>query len=202
MPRLRPRLSLLAAILMTTIVALSIVVIRQHRELSTLRNGWSHLPAYWKAWPQVLDEKKLYARGVVQIRSLLWTWRLWIPSDETVVARIKWGDIPAEGYPDDAQSIDLPTGDNWLALKFEEHPVSGESLGQLFGSDAVISFVVPSDERLSPWWKEEYKTDVIGVNTISEASDGRLLLQRFRVAGDDAPADFAAPGFIIWLERD
>ncbi len=201
MPRLRPRISLLTAFLLTAAVALSIVVVRQHREIATLRQNWKLIPSYWKARPQILDESKLYGIQAVDIQSLLWTWRLSIPRDAAVVARFKWGDIPAEGYPSDARSIELSTGDTWLALKFDEHPVSGESLGQFFGFDADISFIVPSDERLSPWWKPEYKTDVLSARTLREDADRGLLLQRFRVVENNASENSPSTGFIIWLER-
>jgi hypothetical protein len=201
MPRLRPRISLLTAFLLTAAVALSIVVVRQHGEIATLRQDSKHIPSYWKSRPQVLDESRLYGIEAVDIQSLLWTWRLWIPRDAAVKARFKWGDVPAEGYPSDARSIEMQTGNAWLALKFDEHPVSGESLGQLFGLDSDISFIVPSSERLSPWWKPEYKTDVLSARTLREDADGRLLLQRFRVVEDNVSENSPSTGFIIWLER-
>ena len=201
MTRLRPRISILTAFMLTAIVALSILVVRQHREIVTLRQDWKRMPSYWKAGPQVIYEDRIYGRQTVDIQSLLWTWRLWIPQDATVVARFKWGDVPATGYPEDARSIELSSGYNWLALKFDDHSVSGESLGQLFGPDSDISFIVPSDERLSPWWKPEYKTDLVGGHTRCEDEQGRLLLQRFRVVDDGASENSPSTGFIIWLER-
>jgi hypothetical protein len=88
-----------------------------------------------------------------------------------------------------------------LALKFDEQPVNGESLGQLFGPDSGLSFVVPKGAQLSSWWKSEYKTDVFSARNISEDGAGRLVLRRIRVINDAAPEGAAAKGFIIWLER-
>jgi hypothetical protein len=98
--RILPRVPLHSVFLLTAVVALSIVVIRQHRELSTIRQDVGRLPNFWKARPHVLDKNKLYGIEAQDIQSLLWTWRLWVPPNETAVARFKWGDIPAEGFPD------------------------------------------------------------------------------------------------------
>jgi hypothetical protein len=143
----------------------------------------------------------LYARSVVDIQSLLWTWRLWVPNDAKFVARFKWGGIPAEGYPEEDLSFGITGGHNWIALQLLKPTPDGVQLGELTAPDLDHPFLLPKGDAISHWYKPEYEFDRVGVATFQEGDDGRVVLQRFRMVADDESADAAAPGFMVWLER-
>jgi hypothetical protein len=76
--RIRPRLSLLSALLLLTIAGMAIVIVQLWREVGPLRREVQAL----RAEVGVLgidDDRKIHAIQVKQPIGFQWTWRLWLP---------------------------------------------------------------------------------------------------------------------------
>ena len=78
MPRFRPRISILTALLLMTIVGLAIVVALQWREVGPLRRELKALRAEVGVL-DIDDESKVHVVQVKEPGNFRWNWRIWLP---------------------------------------------------------------------------------------------------------------------------
>jgi hypothetical protein len=209
--RLRPRFSLLTALLLMPIVGLAITVYLQHSELRSLRKETQ----FYRDEYGILtigDRSKIHAIQLRTNEDLAWKWRIWIPEGQTVdLARIS-GDVPRTGFPPAdrvSRFRSIQPGEHTLSIAIRKNEVSGdwEFVSEFQG--VMSRTTLPADQQ---WFTQRAKlaSSMGGVGRETKTAgfdeEGKFLLYRFRaVAGADSSApldtDDPLPGFMIWLER-
>ena len=200
----RPRISILTAILLTTIVAMSIVIAQFWREIGplraevrSLRNETGRL--------SIADPTKLYSIEVRTQVERAWKWRVWVPQGETAMVHVQWGKVPKAGVPPSSGSIQLESGEHWITLAAAFDPKSNYWTSQLATETGSVGSMIQPDEHWFDFRQCAAVSD--GVSTYSaEAKPGQnvFVLKRYRAAPVSSSANIPAdptPGFIIWLDR-
>lgn len=78
MPRFRPRISILNALLLMTIVAMAIVIVQLWREIGPMRRQLQELRVEVGSL-DVDDDSQIHAVSVKEAGSFRWNWRIWLP---------------------------------------------------------------------------------------------------------------------------
>ena len=209
MPNFRPRISILTALLLMTILAMAIVVAQQWREVGPLRSEVRRLRDELGQL-SIEDPTKLHAIEVRTKDAMIWKWRIWVPERMNAQLRFAWSDVPLDGYPaaDVAEKDNLKPGEQWISVTVQKAPGIDNWQCALEFQDSKIIWPIPRD-RL--WFlQRRYSRCAGGVSTSSESDDvedGRntFLLRRERVQLEHKPVDAMddpekLPGFMLWLE--
>src|SRR5262245_10957579 len=114
---LRPRISILTALLLMTILGMAIVVIQQWRlikpmrdELTLLRDETGRL--------SIDDPKKFHAIRVRADGEYAWKWRVWVPDGREYQLKIATENIPEDGYPSNSGMMTLDkSGESWIEYR-------------------------------------------------------------------------------------
>jgi hypothetical protein len=169
MYRFRPRISLLSALLLLTIVAMAIVIVQLWREVGPLRSEVRELRNE-VGLLSIEDKSKLHAIEVRTNQDLFWKWRIWVP--EGMKAKLKFfcGHAPLKGYPAATAVKDqLRSGEQWVSISFQK--ITGTDdwrcVLQDFGSTMYLP--IPKSDRWfvgpqADWYCE-------GVGTKSKVDD-------------------------------
>ena len=205
MPRIRPRISLLAALLLMTIFGMAIVVVRLWREVGPLRAEIVQLRNETGRL-SIDDPTRIHAIEVRTSEPLLWKWRVWVPQGQTVLARYHFGSMPSSGVPPASGSLHLKPGENWVTLRAHvKRPSSWSARLETAGS--YVGTGIPEPDR---WWQWPFTSSTdSGVGFTTELAPERepiFVLKSLRVSpnrnsGRLLPPDDPTSGFIIWLER-
>ncbi len=205
----RLRFSLLTALLVTTIVALAVLVVAQWREvgpLSTevqlLRDEVGEL--------SIEDPTRLHAIELATDDRETWRWRVWVPAGGAVAAKFKWGDVSRTGFPHDAAEIDLQPGESVITLRAERGQADGQWKCTLQTEGGVGETVaIPDGAAWFDWTGSDCLEGTgIGRSTSVENSDkAEFLLMRYRVVHyedlvNGQLPEGPVPGFIVWLGRE
>ena len=205
MPCFRPRLSLLTALLLTTLVGMAIVIAQLWREVGPLRAEVVQLRN--ETGRLSIDvPSNLYAVEVRPEAERSWKWRVWVPKAEKAVLNLQWGDVPEKGVPSPHNTMLMGSGEHWVTLSVVRDDVSGRWLSYLATDIGSFSTVIQPHEH---WFDEPEKFYGVenGVSYETEAAKPNtktLVLKRFRadqVDSADKVTDKPTVGFIIWLER-
>ncbi len=121
--RWRPRLSLRTALLLTAIVAFSLLVVRLWQEVGPLRNEVRRLRDLTGVL-SIEDPSKVYAIQVQTLDDLTWKWRVWVPAGRRIFAKSCWGNVPRDSFPRPDGVIQLSGGDNWITLSIVRIPAT------------------------------------------------------------------------------
>jgi hypothetical protein len=196
----RPRISLVSALLLMTIVALTVVVVLQWREVGPLRAEVRRIRD--ELGMLVVDDKsKIHVFRVNTRDDLTWRWRIWLPEGQVVKVHVT----------DDIASNNGPTsfGTNWLRdpgehvveFRIDKDRQNDRWEGTLYGDDGSVG------GYNQPWvaWKSS-STNSSGVGTKTRSYDPgkRIVLIRHVVtesaaAGKPKPAT-APSGFMVWID--
>ncbi|MGD9633581.1 MAG: hypothetical protein AB7G28_24425 [Pirellulales bacterium] len=205
MSRFHPRVSLLTALLLTTIVGLAIALAKLALEHRALRE---------QAW--ILRRYDLHVENAsrfhVRRDSLSeshWRWRVWIPEDKDAALHFQWGNVPNAEFPTDSFVADLPTGDVWLGLCVLADTESKPGIGMLYYTrpgtwDKPVflkEFPIRAAERWFYGGKSTVKQEVFSHRwSVDPENEKQILLQRVRVGENGDPAMEPSDGYVLWLE--
>lgn len=199
MPRIRPRLSLLSALLLMTIVGLTIVVAQLWREVGPLRKEVRRLRDEVGVI-SVDDPEKVHVIQVDTDEDLSWKWRVWLPENRVYVVRGQGDQVPKEGFPDPGGSIWLrEPGEHVIEYRIQRHRPNDRWHGELKTRTASAG------AGAQPWlnWPTRTATSGgVGKSTQSFDAGERIEIIRHRVSqnSDSSKIEDPAAGFIIWLE--
>jgi hypothetical protein len=98
MPRFRPRISLLTALLLITIAGMAIVLVQLWREVGPLRAKVRQLRNKVGVL-SIDDPTKVCAILVRTSPDHVWKWRVWIPEGRSYLLKYAGGTIPKSGIP-------------------------------------------------------------------------------------------------------
>jgi len=101
MPRFRPRISILNALLLTTIVAMAITIVQLWREVGPLRKEVRGQRAEL-GYLTVDDPANAYAISVDSPGEKKWKWRLYLPAGRQHFLHCYTGNLPSSPYFDRA----------------------------------------------------------------------------------------------------
>jgi hypothetical protein len=203
--RWRPRLSLRTALLLTTIVALSILVIRLWQEVGPLRTEVRRLRDLTGVL-SIEDPAKVYAIQVQTLDDLTWKWRVWVPAGRRIFAKSCWGNVPRDSFPHPDGIIQLREGDNWVTLSARKDPGDGSWKGVMATEGAKASSPIGQPQTWLDKVSRGAGTYGVGMSTAVWLDEAKpLLLLNYRVLPDSSSGaaksgDELRPGFVIWLE--
>ena len=201
----RPRLSLRTALLLTTIFALSILVIRLWQEVGPLRTEVRRLRDLTGVL-SIEDPSKIYAIQVQTVDDLTWKWRVWVPAGRRIFAKSCWGNVPRDSFPHPDGVIQLSGGDNWITLSARKDPGDGSWKGITATGGAKTSSPIGQSHA----WLDQVSHGAdfygVGMSTALWLDEGKpFLLLNYRVPSDPGSGAVNSggkllPGFVIWLE--
>lgn len=193
------RFSLRTLLLLTAIIALSVTVAMQYRELRPLRKEVARLRNEVGEL-NVEDPAKLHAIRVETDSELEWKWRIWIPENASYRLRADGGLVPAEGFPTGGGTMYLrEPGEHVIRYAIRRDPRDGRWNGSLHGPTGSVG----KDHQLWVEWASTTSTSSgVGTSTRSYDTDRRVEIIRHRVSQAKSSADIEDPasGFIVWLE--
>lgn len=193
------RFSLRTLLLVTAIIALSVTVAMQYRELGPLREEVARLRREVGELT-VEDPTKLHAIRVETENELEWKWRIWIPEGASYRLRSHGGPIPKEGYPTDGGTTYLrKPGEYIIRYVIRRDPRDGRWNGSLHSPRGSVG----KDHQ--PWveWNSRVSmTAGVGQSTQSYETGRLVEITRYRASQADSSEDIEDPaaGFMIWLE--
>ena len=208
MPRFRPRISLLSALLLMTIAGLSIVVAQLWREVGPLRKEVIALRNEVGRL-SIDDRSQIHA---IQLRSdedLTWKWRIWIPEGKIVTVHLHAGDVPRTGVPMPRNTTQLASGEQTLVLKMRRDRSGKHWLANLdssVGGGAVGTGIPPNQEWFN-WGQSAGTGDGVGLSTFAfDPRQKTMILARHRVAQVSSSTEVEkmngpTAGFIIWMDQ-
>jgi hypothetical protein len=202
----RPRISILTALLLMTILGMAIVLARLWHEVGPLRVEVRQLRNETGRL-SIEDATKVHAIEVRTGEPLLWKWRVWVPEGRTIVARTHWGQIPSSGVPKADGSVHLHSGENWITLR--AHPSASGSTwsAQLESEGNGVGMSIQEADRWWQWPTTSSTADGVSFTTrVAGEPDSAFILKRHRVSSSSNPSKLLDPtiqtsGFIIWLEE-
>jgi hypothetical protein len=202
-----PRLSLLSALLLMTIVGMAIVIAQFWQEIGPLRKEVRALRNEVGKL-SIDDRSKIHAMSLHTDEESTWKWRIWIPEGKQVAMHLQWGNVPRTGVPQrPSNTYTFGPGEGTLTLKVRRD-VKGENwianLGTTFGGSLGVD--IPPDQRFFLWDRSASTGDGVGASVAFEPDQKTILLIRNRVAkvsGSSQINKIAEPtaGFIIWMEQ-
>jgi hypothetical protein len=203
----RPRISLLSALLLMTIVGMTIVLAQLWREvgplraeLRTLRNETGRL--------SIDDAGKVHAIEVRTNEALKWKWRIWVPEGLKLHALANWGTVPHDGVPKAQCGVELEPGEQWVTLRVVRDSTEGSWIAQVETSNSGSG--VKIDER-DQWWQGPPRAMAApGVGYKTAKADSLrepFVLARHHIGSPSVTnsSDLVKPGppttgFMVWLE--
>src|SRR4051794_22261247 len=203
MRRLRPRLSLLTALLLITIAGMALVVARLWREVGPLRAELCQLRNEVGRL-SIDDPTKIHAIEVRTNEPLFWKWRVWVPEGTRATVSAQWGRVPAIGLPTSVPAHGLVPGEQWITMRAMRDAKDETWYARL--ETKTWSTHIPIDEQ-SYWWNWPIAGILIsGVRFETAAEDKKgepLVLTRYRTEHSNGSVQLQssnAPsaGFIIW----
>jgi hypothetical protein len=207
MPRFRPRISILTALLLMTILAMALMIAHLWREIVSMR---AELRALRDETGRlsIEDPTKIYAMGIRTNDQLLWKWRIWVPDGAKVFLGAKWGDVPVTGVPKNVEMDQLEPGEQWIEMRVDQDPKDSVWRASLESKRWKHRLPLPPEDC---WWTWPQGAGLLieGVQheTGSEGKPGEpLIITRDRRDHSNGSVQLQASkapsaGFIIWLER-
>lgn len=206
MPRVRPQISLLSALLLMTIVGMAIVIAQLWSEVGPIREEVRRLRDEVGEL-SIEDMTRMHAIEVRTGDPLMWKWRMWVPEGQTVVVRSQWGEVPRTGVPRGSGSVSLEPGEQWITYRAQPDSRGDSWTAKLETATGWTGAGIRNNDR---WWQWPTTTTTgegVGFTTkIANADENSFLLKRLRIGTDKNSSqllnqDSPTAGFIIWLER-
>jgi hypothetical protein len=198
--QLLPRISLLSALLVMTIIGMAIVLILLWREVGPLREEVRRLRDEMEMLV-VDDPTKIHAIQVKTRDELTWKWRVWIPEGRVYVIRSNGDAVPKEGFPKDGGSMWIhEAGEYVIGYEIDRDGQDGQWHGKttLSGTGSV-----GKDEQSWVTWSNRTSTGggvSTSLKTFEPGERIELIRHRASQATDSSKIEDPAAGFIIWLE--
>jgi hypothetical protein len=207
MPRFRPRISLLTALLLTTIIGMAIVLVQLWREVGPLR-GEVQMLRNETGRLSIEDLGSIHAIEVRTNDPMMWKWRVWIPKGMNVNAMVNWGTVPHEGVPNAQCGVELGPGEQWLTLRVMRDSSDGKPFARIETSNSGSG--VKIDEK-DYWWQGPPRAMAapgVGHQTVKvDNLQEPFVLNRYHIGSPSVTnsSDLLKPGppttgFIVWLE--
>jgi hypothetical protein len=198
----RPRFSVLAAILLMTIVGMAIVIAQLWREIGPLRNEVQRLRDQVGVLT-IEDRSKIHAIDVPTDHEGTWKWRVYVPKGQHALLHDRWGDIAGSGYPPARHQWILDEGEQIVTLSVKN--LGNDSWIGQFRTPKVVATISISPKDFFQSASSSSRNATVGSKSVKIDDGGKLLLMRSRVTPSDQSKlldkDEPLPGFIIWLER-
>ncbi|MEX2310076.1 MAG: hypothetical protein WD738_21065 [Pirellulales bacterium] len=197
MRRFRPRISLLSALVLMTIVGMALVIALLWREVGPLRAELKHLRDKFGALT-IEDPTKCHAIRLDSHPSFTWNWRVWIPDGQVYELRYITEDIPRRGLPEGQPILTLHGPDEqWIGHRIRKDSDSAKRMSQLVTQQGTF---MGSEQS---WIGKNRTGEIDGVQTTTEvfAPGQTLELVRCRYSRMEDNSDYDKPGdgFMIWL---
>ncbi len=203
MPLPRLRFSLLNLLLLTTIVAMGLALIKLvplRNEVVRLRNETGRL--------LVTDRTKLQAIEVKTYTHLTWRWRIFVPSEKKYRLRNQINDVPLRDFPEITSGWHLQSGLQVLTIALRRNDakqgwdITTEFVSQDGGASSGRRPIVVNSQT----WPNGYHAgeSISGIGTKAEMQNEqeRLLLLRSRVQVPTGGAPPLAQGLLPWIEPE
>ncbi len=216
--RLRPRLSLRTLLLLTTIVALGLALLRLGIEIVPLRTEVHRLRG--ELGHLVVDagaKDRIQALALTDHVPMTWKWKVYLPAGRTYYLRTKWDEIPLRGKPDDefgsrwkldcedSREITIvcairksADGKRWKLFQQQKNIGSGSS--------SIINSVPP---KSTEWMENNPGCSIGGVvilnGQVISADPNSITLLRQRMMEKTSATTSTLPqgpakGLMIWIE--
>jgi hypothetical protein len=202
----RPRFSLLTALLVTSFVGMAIVIVQFWREIGPLRDEVRQLRTEVGRLT-IDDPSKIQGIEVPTPSDRTWIWRIWIPPGQSIFIGCAVGDVPKDGEPPHGRTVPLDPGENLVSLTFfrdEDDPRWKYRFGQ---PTATFPGIVPEGQDWLNWTEFQQHGRISFGPKPSTLPDfpTKHVIVRKRMSRLGGPNPFDAseplPGFIVWLER-
>jgi hypothetical protein len=206
MPRFRPRISLLTALLLMTILGMAIVIVQLWREVGPIRAKVRQLREE-TGQLSIEDVTKFHAIEVMTGNELNWKWRVWVPQGETAILHFQLSNVPRIGVPVPRDSQTLQPGEHWITLSLTRESERKQWISNFATKDTIETQFLRPDEYWFDWSdKTEASDGVINTTYVAKDNDKTVVLKRLRVDQvRNSPtihkSDKPTAGFIIWLDR-
>lgn len=164
MPRFRPRISLISALLLLTIAGMAIVVVQLWREVGPLREEVHRLRN--ETGRLFVDDKtKLHAIQVETDSILTWKWRVWIPDNQKFNVYFTGENIPEHGFPQrNRRSINLTeSGEQVITYRIQRDPRSDRWQGNV---EAGSGFMGGASQPWVDWPSHSSMGQYVGRQTV------------------------------------
>jgi len=203
MPLPRPRVSLLTLLLLMTIVAMGLALIKLvplRNEVVRLRNETGRL--------LVSDQTKLHAIQIKTYTDLTWRWRLFVPTGKTYWLKDQLNKVPLRDFPEITGGWPLQPGLQVLtiALRRNDAKQCWDMTTEFVDQDGSASSSITPVYVDSQTWPDgkHFGTATSGVGATSRMQDEqeRLLLLRKRVQLTQGRAPPLAQGLLSWIEPE
>ncbi len=129
----RLRFSLLNLALLTTVIAMAIVIWRQAAEITGLRKLHSDA-----GFLSVTDREKFHAVFVPTYDELTWRWRVWLPKGRHYSLGVLCNQVPGQGFPDETDGTRL--------MRYGG-PTGGGMRSGMPGGEWILSFAIRKEEE-------------------------------------------------------
>jgi hypothetical protein len=196
----RPRISLLTALLLMTIIGMTIVIVQLWREVAPLRAEVRALRDETGRL-SITNPTQFHAIRVRTDDDYVWKWRVWVPEGREYRINLAAAAIPKTGFPIANGMVTLnQPGESWIEYRISKSPDSDRWSDRLLTPNGSVGGSGPS------WvtWKRQTSTgEGVSYNTESMDSGKPIVLARQRVsekATDSRQIEDPAAGFMIWLE--
>ena len=203
MPNFRPRISILTALLLMTLLAMALVIAQQWREVGPLRAEVQELREQVGVL-KIEDPAKIHAIAVPSDAEGVVRWRVYVPAGTTAVLRAKGGDIARTGYPEGKFQRDLGAGEHLLKFTAEKHGSHGSWVAEIKSpqSYSMIALGFKDEDLFGTGMLESQR---VSSKTETMNKSGKLTLVRTRYAppgnSQIVATETPLPGFIIWLDK-
>jgi hypothetical protein len=201
----RPRLSLLSALLLITIIGMAIVIAQLWHEVGPLRKEVRDLRNEVGRL-SIDDPTKVHAIEVRTNEQHSWKWRVWVPENEKVSFHTKWGNVPRTGVPANCPPAPLAPGEQWITMRVMQDQQSKEWFAQYETNGSGFGLRIKNEDCWWNWSKDAMMAEGVQNQSVAQLDPKEpLILTRYRTVpsgnSDDLRVDAPTPGFIIWLER-
>ena len=226
MPTLRPRISILTALLLTTIVAMTITLVQFWREVAPLRSENKRLNEERGTLvigdPSQLHAIRIPSRFAGEGRQ---SFRVFVPPRQTYMAFVHVNSVPKAGlpepknFPDRAMILGSFQGRLFGRLGPGEHQVTIKTVHR--GGTADIALIIDSLDASANTPKDRWPTvvpetysvfgDGVGEHTVANDGTTPFVLLRTRIQGVSRESlnvsyttpepDYPLDGMMLWLER-
>jgi hypothetical protein len=197
----RPRISLVGALLLMTIVALTIVVALQWRAVGPLRAEIRRLRD--DAGVLAIDDKsKIHVIRVDTRDKLAWKWRIWLPEGQAIKVHVTDDIAPKRGIISGHGTMGIhDPGEHVVQFRIDKDRRNDLWEGTLFGDNGSVGGY---DQPWVTWKSPSTNWSGVGTKTRSFEPGKRIELIRHVVtestaAGKPNPTT-PASGFAIWIE--
>ncbi len=213
MPRFRPRISILTALLLMTIVGMVFAVIHVRNRAASLELELRKLTYENRQLRDEVgalsidDPSKIHAIRVRTEDDRTWKWRVWVPEGMTVEVRYQCGDVPRAGVPRGQSGALLNSGEQWVSMKVRRDRSGKNWMAYIETKSGSNGSSIKNESQWFDWDNMAVSVDGVDYTTKVDVDESKpFILERHRAAKVNSSAEIkkmatTAAGFIVWLEH-